>query len=135
MDKTNTYRISKKLGEDLQSLTTIGTPIAWLFAKPENSDSKNGFTATGGKFNYTAEVRFPKSGDIARIFMTFSGLDVFDNLKVTVRLEGTVPKLSRGGTIMKGEVVAYDPAYKVVIISMSHFYGGFNLSYKFTLEG
>ena len=80
----------------MQSLTVIGTPIAWLFAKPDNSDSKNGFTATGGKFNYTAEVKFPESGDIARIFMTFSGLDVFDNLKATVRLEGTVPKLSRG---------------------------------------
>ena len=74
----------------------IGTPIAWLFAKPENEDSQNGFTATGGKFNYTAEVLFPQSGDISRIFMTFSGLDAFDNLKATVKLEGTVPKLRKG---------------------------------------
>ena len=89
-------RIPKKLGEDIQSLTVIGTPIAWLFAKTQTKDSKNGFTSTGGKFNYTAEVRFPETGDIARIFMKFTGLDVFDNLKAMVRLEGTVPKLSRG---------------------------------------
>ena len=89
-------RIPKKLGEDIQSLTVIGTPIAWLFAKTQTEDSKNGFTSTGGKFNYTAEVRFPETGDIARIFMKFTGLDVFDNLKAMVRLEGTVPKLSRG---------------------------------------
>ena len=95
--KSFIFRIPKNLGEDIQSLTVIGTPIAWLFAKFESADSKNGFTSTGGKFNYTGEVKFPETGDIARIFMTFTGLDVFDNLKATVRLEGTVPKLSRGG--------------------------------------
>ena len=28
-------RIPKKLGEDIQSLTVIGTPIAWLCAKTQ----------------------------------------------------------------------------------------------------
>ena len=42
-----------------------------------------------------------------------------DNIRYPIGSKVTA-KLSRGGTIMKGEVVAYDPAYKVVIISMSH---------------
>ena len=108
--KQSLLRIPKKLGEDIQSLTVIGTPIAWLFAKTQTEDSKNGFTSTGGKFNYTAEVRFPETGDISRIFMTFTGLDVFDNLKAMVRLEGTVPKLSRGRRrkrVLKHSLIKY----------------------------
>ena len=73
------YRVPKDIGEDLQSLTVIGTPIAWLFALPtnENPQSQNGFTITGGVFNYTAEIKFPESIDhSAKITMQFQGSDV-----------------------------------------------------------
>ena len=92
------YRIPKIIGEDLQSLTVIGTPIAWLFALPanENPQSQNGFTITGGVFNYTAEIKFPKKIDhSAKITMQFQGLDAFDNLKASIEILGTIPKLRK----------------------------------------
>ncbi len=92
------------MGEDIQALTLIGTPIAWLFSLPENDESRNGFSVTGGKFNYTAEVKFPKSGDSARIFMAFQGLDTFDYLKASVKIEGTLPKLRKAGQQFKKSV-------------------------------
>lgn len=64
---------------------------------PENVKSQNGFSVTGGKFNYSAEVRFPKTRDIARVKMTFKGLDTFDYLKASVMIEGTIPKLGKRG--------------------------------------
>ena len=89
------FRVDKRLGEDMQALTVIGTPIAWLFAVPKSSDALNGFSLTGGKFNYTAEVRFVESGEMARISMVFEGLDAFENLKASVRIDGSLPKLSK----------------------------------------
>ena len=83
------------MGEDLQTLTVIGTPIAWLFALPKNSQSQNGFTITGGQFNYTAEIDFPQSGHNAKITMTFKGLDAFDNLKASINILGSVPKIRK----------------------------------------
>lgn len=88
------FRVDKNLGEDIQSLSVIGTPIAWLFALPLTAGSQNGFTVSGGKFNYTAEVFFPQSGKSARVSMVFKGLDAFDYLKVSVKIDGTVPKLN-----------------------------------------
>ena len=95
--KDYTFRVDKKLGEDMQSLTFIGTPIAWLFAVPKNSVVQNGFSLTGGRFNYTAEVKFLESGKSATISMVFNGLDAFDYLKASVRIEGSIPKLSQRG--------------------------------------
>lgn len=39
-------RIPSQIGYDLQSVTAIGTGIAWLFAAPV-SNVKNGFSTTG----------------------------------------------------------------------------------------
>ena len=46
-------RIDPMVGFDMQGLTVIGNPVAWLFAKPQNG-GVNGFALTGGIFNYTA---------------------------------------------------------------------------------
>ena len=99
-DFTESCRVPKSIGEELQSLTVIGTPIAWLFALPndENPQSQNGFTITGGVFNYTAEIKFPEQNNVddhysAKITMQFQGLDAFDNLKASIEILGTIPKL------------------------------------------
>jgi hypothetical protein len=64
----------------LQSLTPVGTPIAWLFAKPIEG-AKNGFALTGGVFNYTAVVKFPQTGHSTTVKLRFTGMDAFDYLK------------------------------------------------------
>lgn len=43
---TAVSRIPSQIGYDLQSITAIGTGIAWLFAKPLGS-ILNGFSITG----------------------------------------------------------------------------------------
>ena len=43
-------------------------------------------TITGGQFNYTAEVDFPKTGENVKITMIFKGLDAFDNLRASVEV-------------------------------------------------
>lgn len=44
-------RVPSQIGYDLQSITAIGTGIAWLFASPVNN-VKNGFHNTG-KHNFS----------------------------------------------------------------------------------
>jgi G2F domain len=39
----------------MQGLVPVGTAISWLFASPKDN-GLNGFSLTGGLFNYTAEV-------------------------------------------------------------------------------
>ena len=59
-----------KLGHDMQMMTPISTPIAWLFAKPLNG-ADNGFSVTGGVFNYTADLIFPDTRHAAQVKYVF----------------------------------------------------------------
>ena len=65
--------------------------------KNEDCDFKlNNFfcsTITGGQFNYTAEVDFPKTGENVKITMIFKGLDAFDNLRASVEVIGKCTKV------------------------------------------
>ena len=63
-------KISPQVGTEMQSLTPVGTPIAWLFAQPLRG-AQNGFTLTGGKFNYTADVTFVDTGHSATVRLNF----------------------------------------------------------------
>ena len=74
------YRIEESVGYDMQSLTAIGNPVAWLFAKSTNG-AANGFALTGGILNYTAEVDFLGTGNRATIRFIFDGLDAFGHLR------------------------------------------------------
>ena len=59
------------MGTETQALfAAVGTPVAWLFAQPLHG-AKNGFGLTGGKFNYTATVRFANSGHSATVKLQF----------------------------------------------------------------
>ena len=65
VQKGRTYtavsRIKPQIGWDLQGLTPLGSVIGWLFALPQDGGI-NGFSLTGGVFNYTAEVYIPDTG-------------------------------------------------------------------------
>ncbi len=75
-------RVPESIGTAMQSLTAVGSPIAWLFAQPVGGGgSKNGFELSGGVFNYTATIRYPQSGHSATIKFQFKGMDAFDYLK------------------------------------------------------
>ena len=63
-------RIGQSIGNELQSLSVIGSPIAWLFAQSVQG-AENGFTVTGGVFNYTAEIRFPETRHSATVNFQF----------------------------------------------------------------
>ena len=64
----------------MQSLSAIGNPVAWLFAEPKNG-GVNGFTLTGGIFNYTADVKFHGTGNRATLKFVFQGMDAFGYLR------------------------------------------------------
>jgi hypothetical protein len=51
-------------------MTPISTPIAWLFAQPIQG-AENGFSVTGGVFNYTADLHFTDTGHTAQIKYVF----------------------------------------------------------------
>ena len=74
------HRIDPSVGFDMQSLTAIGNPVAWLYAKPKNGGI-NGFALTGGIFNYTADVNFVGTGNRATLKFVFDGLDAFGYLR------------------------------------------------------
>ena len=67
----------------MQSLSAIGNPVAWLFAEPKNG-GVNGFTLTGGIFNYTADIKFHGTGNRATLKFVFQGLDAFGYLRYFV---------------------------------------------------
>ena len=67
---TAVSRLNDDIGEDMQSLFVIGTPIAWLFAQPLQ-EAQNGFGLTGGSFNYTGIVDFPDTRHSVEIKLNF----------------------------------------------------------------
>ena len=67
----------------MQSLTAIGNPVAQLYAKPKNG-GVNGFSLTGGVFNYTADIRFKGTGNRATLKFVFDGLDAFGYLRFDI---------------------------------------------------
>ncbi|XP_050738868.1 nidogen-like isoform X2 [Eriocheir sinensis] len=103
-------RIPSQIGYDLQSITAIGTGIAWLFASPVNN-VKNGFSLTGGSLNRTVEVDFPQTGHRVEVQQQFKGLDVFNYVKVKTQITGSVPTIPVGSKI---EMNAFSEEYTKV---------------------
>lgn len=86
-------RISPEIGFDLQSLSVIGSPIAWLFGQSFQS-AENGFSVTGGRFNYSAEISFAASRHTASVSLRFLGVDAFNYLKMEGTVRGTLPPIN-----------------------------------------
>lgn len=100
-------RVPDQIGYDLQSITAIGTGIAWLFASPVNN-VKNGFVTTGGTMNRTVEVDFPQTGHRVEVQQQFEGLDVFNNVQVKTQITGSIPTIPLGSKI---EMNAFNEEY------------------------
>ncbi|RWS16291.1 Nidogen-1-like protein [Dinothrombium tinctorium] len=91
-------RIPPNIGPDAQGLFTIGTIIGWIFAK-QNTGAKNGFSITGGLFNRTTDIEFPKTGDHIHLEEFFHGPDVFGYIRVDVEVRGSLPKIPFGSKV------------------------------------
>lgn len=110
------------IGYDLQPLSVLGGVVGWLFARPTSSNAQNGyqltgnlygyikctikngavtsiFYCTGGKFNYTIEIEFPQTGHHITIEQRFLGVDVFNYLRLSISITGTVPSIAHGSKI------------------------------------
>jgi hypothetical protein len=53
--------------------------------------------------NYSAQVRFPRTGHSVDVELKFSGLDAFDYLKVEGSVRGTLPPVGPKGTEVTSE--------------------------------
>ncbi|XP_043521391.1 nidogen isoform X5 [Frieseomelitta varia] len=100
-------RVPEEIGASFQLLGNLGSMIGWLFAK-SIGETKNGYELTGGIFNHTAELTYSSTGDKLTIRSSYLGLDVFGQLKVEVKIEGTVPQLARDTRVDYGD---YDELY------------------------
>ena len=101
------------LGYDLQAVTPLGSPIAWLFSQPMQG-AENGFSLTGGVFNYTAKATFLDTmSETITIRFYFKGLDAFGSLVADVDIQGETPRFSgngrgRGQRFNQARVQVYD---------------------------
>ncbi|KAK9309648.1 hypothetical protein QLX08_000853 [Tetragonisca angustula] len=100
-------RVPEEIGASFQLLGNLGSVIGWLFAK-SIGETKNGYELTGGIFNHTAELTYSSTGDKLTIRSSYLGLDVFGQLKVEVKIEGTLPQLARDTRVDYGD---YDELY------------------------
>lgn len=85
-------RVPREIGYSVQMLQVLGGLIGFLFAKPIG-DVMNGYQLTGGVFNQSATIDF-HTGQQVKITHTYSGLDVFDQLRLEVNIQGTAPEFN-----------------------------------------
>ncbi|XP_031340654.1 nidogen-like [Photinus pyralis] len=85
-------KIPEPIAHSFQSLYTVGGLLGWVFAKPV-ADSVNGFQLTGGVFNQTATIIFKNTNHKVTIKQKGLGLDVYDQLRLDIELQGDIPQL------------------------------------------
>lgn len=97
LDDGRCYTAINPVKENVESLLRLALPISgavgWVFAKPSDNSVAygNGYQLTGGKFNHLSYVRFPSTGDVLTINQTFQGLNVWDQLIVSIDVSGNIP--------------------------------------------
>lgn len=84
-------KVPREIGPSLQTLQILGGLLGYLFAKPIG-DAKNLYQLTGGVFNHTANINFNGVSIIVR--HRYLGLDVFDQMKLEVDIQGNIPVIS-----------------------------------------
>ena len=62
----------------------------------------------GGKFNFTTSISFPNGGHYAIVEQRFLGVDVFNYLRMSVTLRGSVPSIPNGSKV---EIPDYEEEY------------------------
>lgn len=83
-------RIDESIGYHLQTLSTLGGVIGWLFSATSDG-VENGFMRTGGAFNRTATVLFLPDYSTVRIHQRFYGSDVYNQLRMDTEITGNIP--------------------------------------------
>lgn len=81
-------------------LHILGSVIGWLFAKPAGT-AQNGYQLTGGVFNHTADITFPGTPHRISITQRYTGLDLFDQL----RLEGEVTGKFKLNSVTSSKII------------------------------
>ncbi|XP_050299870.1 nidogen [Anthonomus grandis grandis] len=89
---TAVSKVPESIGGDIQTLQVIGSTIGYLLAKPVRG-AVNGFQKSGGLINHTATITFLNTTQVVRVNQKFLGLDVFDQLKVIIDIQGEIPTL------------------------------------------
>lgn len=95
--------LSVEFGYPLQLIQALGGVVGWLFAKP-TGNVKNGYQITGGKLNHTTFIRFETTHEELKIIQQFQGLNVWDQLSVSVEMSGDLPKIPAGSSISVPDV-------------------------------
>lgn len=89
---TAVSKIPESIGFDIQSLQILGSVIGFLFAKPIRN-AYNGYQLTGGVFNHSAKITFSNTSQVIQIKQKYLGLDVFDQLRIEIDIQGELPPL------------------------------------------
>lgn len=119
---TGISRVPKTVGYDIQSLQILGGVIGWLFAKP-TKNALNGYQLTGGHFNHTGTITFLNDSKQIIIKQKYLGLDVYDQLRLEIDINGELPKLPEGIDIEIDEYTEeYTMAKPGVVLSTSKHY-------------
>lgn len=95
-------RIPVSLGPAMETLSTIGGAIGWLFAVPTSSQAANGFSFTGGVFNRSATVNYQRGNrtiHTVKITQRFYGHDALNNIRMDSQIYGDLPDISEGAKI------------------------------------
>ncbi|XP_066245508.1 nidogen [Euwallacea similis] len=95
-------KIPESIGGDVQTLQILGSVIGYLFAQPIRG-ALNGFSKTGGQVNHSATITFLNTSQVVRTIQKFSGLDVFDHLRVDVEVQGEIPTLAPDTRVLVDE--------------------------------
>lgn len=132
-------RVPEEVGAELQLLTPLAMSIGWMFAKPAAAGAPNGFSLTGGVLNHTVEQFFPQSSDRLTITMRYLGLDVFDQLRLEVDVQGATPILPPGAKIstLEHEELFRREGPGLLRASSRHAYtlDDAEVEHRFTVEG
>lgn len=95
-------KIPEEIGYSIQSLQILGATIGWVFAKPIGN-ALNGYQITGGLFNQTVVIAFPNTNQKVLVRQKYLGLDVFDQLRIEVDIQGELPILPEDSKVTINE--------------------------------
>lgn len=120
---TAVSNVPESIGFSSQTLQILGAVIGWLFAEPVR-EGINGYQLSGGYVNHSATVYFTNTSQKFTLRQKFSGLDVFDQLRMEADIQGEIPTLPLNSKIIIQE---YQEQYTltapgVIQSSSSHYF-------------
>lgn len=126
-------KIPVSIGASIQSLQILGGVIGWVFAKPV-AEALNGYQLTGGVFNHSATLYFPNTNQKITIKHKYNGLDVFDQLRLEVDIQGEIPQLLLSQANPQVTVNEYEEQYTLTSPGVIQSSTSRSFSYR-SLEG